>query len=135
MDITDAQAQAAQEDQGQTIEIRTAAGEPELHDGTPVTITVVGLYSDTYRRIYDRQREQIFKRGRRALTGEALRRQQIELVAACIRDWHGFTNGGLPFPYTKDNAVALLNAVPWIREQVEEAMGDHAGFFKSALPS
>jgi hypothetical protein len=71
----------------------------------------------------------MLKQRRTSLTGEGLNRQQLELVAASIIAWEGFTANGQPYQLTKENAIALLDKAPWIREQVEEAMGDHASFF------
>jgi hypothetical protein len=83
----------------------------------------------------DNQRERLLKQRRTSLTGEGLNRQQLELIAASIIEWEGFTAEGQPYPFTKENAIALLDNAPWIREQVEEAMGDHAAFFPKASAS
>jgi len=130
-DIGAAKSVAAQEDEGIVVSVKDAQGAPQFVGETPVTITVAGSYSAIYRRALDAQRDRMVKL-RRGLTGEALQRQQLELVAACILRWDGIMNGDKVFPLTKDNAVALLEAAPWIREEVEAAMGDHAGFFKPA---
>jgi hypothetical protein len=127
---------AAAEDEGTLVAIRDASGEPELQpNGDPVTITVAGTYSSRYRRAMDNQRERLLKQRRTSLTGEGLNRQQLELIAASIIEWEGFTAEGQPYPFTKENAIALLDNAPWIREQVEEAMGDHAAFFPKASAS
>jgi hypothetical protein len=128
-DLSTAAAVTQHEDEGQVVPIHHPDGEPALVDGQPVTITVAGLYSKRYREKLDAQRSKAAKR-RNPITGEELTRQQVELVAHCTLGWTGFTNGGQPFPHSFANAVELLVKAPWVREQLEEAMADHAGFSK-----
>lgn len=136
MEISGNKSVTEREDEGTVVHVRDASGEPAIYEnGTgpkPVTITVAGTYSSKYRRAVDAQRDRMLKQRRASLSGEQLNRQQLELVAACVLSWEGFTAEDKPFPLTKDNAVLLLDNAPWIREQVEEAMGDHASFFQKA---
>lgn len=120
------------EDEGTVVHIRDAAGEKQYQDDgtTPVTITVVGTYSKRYRRLAEANRDKMLKQRRTQLDGEQLDEQSLETVAGCILGWDGFTADGAPFPFTKANAVTLLKAAPWMREQVEAAMNDHAAFFR-----
>ena len=59
-------------------------------------------------------------------------------VIAAIQVWAGKVDGvnadekGTPLPCTKENVIAVLVAAPWIREEVEAAMNDHARFFGKA---
>lgn len=128
MDIGNNKTIAEQEDEGVVVEVRNAAGEVE--EG--VTITVVGTYSNTYRKAQAANRDRMMKQRRGALDGEAIEQQALDTIARCIKSWAGFTSGKVNFPYTRENAVALLTSAPWTREQVEEAMNDHAAFFKKA---
>lgn len=122
MDIGNSKSVADREEEGTEIEVRDVRGEVE--EG--VTITVVGTYSTTYTRAQKRNRDKYF---RQRLDGDTLEKQSLETVARCIKSWKGFTSNGQEFPYTTDNAVLLLANAPWIREQVEGAMNDHASFF------
>jgi len=136
IDITKAAEAAKGEDEGQLVHIRGVDGE-ELYyekDGKqhPVTMTVAGTYSTIYRAAQNRQRNALVKMRRAKLTGELVDNQQIELDAACVLGWDGFTIGATPVPFNRENAKQILISVPWIREQVEEAMNDHAGFTKSS---
>jgi len=135
-DLGAAKPVAALEDEGQTIEIRDIDGEVMTWtdgDGKahPVTITVAGSYSTRYRRAQEAQITRTMKRRNPQITGEALGKQRLEVVAACVLAWTGFANKGKPLPCDKDNVMFVLEAAPWIREQVEGAMEDHAGFFKA----
>ena len=125
MEVTRNRSVAEREDEGTVVQVKDENGDTQ--EG--VTITVAGTYSSRYRRATDAQRERMLKSRRASLTGEQLNRQQLELVAACIISWEGFTAEGKPYPLTKENAVALLDNAPWIREEVESAMGDHSAYF------
>ncbi len=131
---------AATEDEGQILEIHDHRGAPltfTAPDGTekPVTVRVAGTYSKVYRRAQEMLRERQIRQRRAKLTGEAVTRQSVELVAACILGWDGFFNAGQPLAYERENVIEVLTRAPWIREQVEEAMVDHEGFFTSSSSS
>lgn len=132
MDITKAGAVTEREDEGVVVEINDEAGNPAFGpDGTTrVTITVVGTYSKRYRAALEANRRWWRKHvGRTKPTDQQIEAQALELMAASIISWQGFTAGGADYPFTKANAVALFDQAPWIREQVETAMSDHEGFF------
>lgn len=132
MDILAHGASVAQlEESGTVVSIKDADGAPLLtDDGTsPVTITVKGSYSPTYRRVSEANRDRLLKRRSTQMDGDELDQRSLELTAACVSAWSGFTAGNAEYPLTKPNAIALLKACPWIREQVEAAMHDHALFF------
>lgn len=135
-EISNSKSVAEREDEGTVVHIADAVGEKMFYgegdEKKPVTITVAGTYSATYRRATDAQRERMMKQRRAALTGEQLAKQQLALVASCVLAWGGFVNNDKPFPATKENAMLLFDQAPWIREQVEEAMNDHQAFFPSS---
>lgn len=124
------------EDAGIEIHVKDASGERmyfgEGEAQRPVTIRVAGTYSKAYRAAVDAQRDRLVKQRRTSLTGEQLGRQQLELTAACVLSWQGFVAGADPCPCTKENVIAVLQAAPWIREQVEETASDHAAFFSTS---
>lgn len=128
MEISTSKSVAEREEEGITIDIKDASGEIE----PGVSITVVGTYSATYRKAQSQNRDKFLKQ-RGGVDGETLETRSLELTAKCIKGWKGFTSDGKDFPYTKENAIALLSGAPWIREQVEEAMNDHQSFFTKPL--
>lgn len=129
MEISTSKSVAEREEEGTTIHLLDEKGDYLFEADAPVTITVVGTYSKTYRRVQNEQRAKNLKGRRAPLTPEQIDARGTEGLAACVLGWQGFTSDGKPFPYSRDNAIALFQAAPWIREQVEEAMGDHAAFF------
>jgi hypothetical protein len=128
MEIRNSKPIRDREEEGTVINVRDVSG--EIQEG--VTITVVGTYSQTYRKAVNANRDKVLKERRSALDGDAIDSRTLETAAKCIKGWTGFTADGQPFPYNKENAIALLTEAPWIREQVEEAMNDHASFFPKA---
>jgi hypothetical protein len=133
MDISTSKSVAEREDEGTIVHVRDEAGEKQYIGGDktkPVTILVAGTYSTTYRTAADASRDRMLKQRRNAIDGDQLSQQSLELTAACILAWDGFSAGDQPYPFTKKNAVALLQQAPWIREQVEAAMNDHASFLR-----
>jgi hypothetical protein len=122
------------EDEGTVIHLKDAAGEL-LFDGqeperTPVTALVAGTYSQRYRKAQKKVRERNIRAARRNedLDGDALEDRELELEAACIIAWT-LTANGQPFPITMDNWKAVVAKQPQWREQVQQAMTDHARFF------
>jgi hypothetical protein len=140
IDITLAADAAKVEDEGQVVHLRGRDGELlYFANGTeaqkPVTITVVGTYSTVYRSALNRQRDRLVKMRRAKLTGDMVEEQQLDLMAACVLGWDGFFVGERPVPFTRENVKQVLATVPWIREQVDEAMSDHEGFTKGSSPT
>lgn len=134
MEIGNAKQVTDREDEGNTIEINDENDEPQFYpegaseeDGKPVTITVAGTYSKRFRRAREKRRSKNEKRQGR-LSDEEKNRQEVEVAAACIMAWEGFTQGGKPYELTEKNAIDLLLAMPWVYEQVLVAMNDHQGF-------
>jgi hypothetical protein len=135
IDLDQAGEVTAREDAGITVHIRGADGEPAYQGDRPVTIRIAGTYSQVYRKTQDQQTRRLLKQRSRDLSPEQLTANRVELVAASILGWEGFTNKGEAYPCTRENAVALLTRAPWIREQLEEAQQDHAGFSGRASAS
>lgn len=135
IDISKAPEATAREDAGQVVHIHDEQGEPAYENGQPVTVRIAGTYSSLYRRTSEAQQQRQLKQRRTTLTGEQLRKNRIELVAACVLGWDGFTDNGQPFPCTKENAVRLLDTLPWVFEQLEQAQADHQGFFSTSSGS
>lgn len=129
MEISTSKSVAEREEEGTVVHLADETGTLMYENLKPVTITVVGTYSKTYRRVQNENRAKALKQRRSQLTPEQIDAKANEAVAGCIKGWEGFLSDGKPFPFTRENAIALFEQAPWIREQVEEAMGDHAAFF------
>lgn len=126
--------QSAREDEGQRVAITLPDGSPATYtsdagEAKPVTVTVRGTYSSAYRRALEDQRGRNARLRATQVTGKLLMRNQIEAVVASMAAWDGFfDDAGQPVPLGPESASEVLEKAPWIREQIEEAMNDHAGF-------
>lgn len=65
------------------------------------------------------------KRGKDAniKTAEDYEADSIDLLVACTIDFSGIVLDGASLPFNKENAKTIYARFPWIRKQVDEAMG------------
>lgn len=104
-----------------------------------ITIKILGKDSDTFRKISHAQakkRMDRFSKGGFRNTGfiqspEEIEQNGIELLAACTVGWDGIILDGKPLDFSKDNAKELYTRFPWIKEQIDVAVGDRANFIKA----
>ncbi len=132
IDVLAAKAVAEREEEGTPVHIKDEASEPQYEGEKPVTITVVGSFSTTFRKAEAREMERQLKHRQNKLSADLVQKRRVALAAAACTGWQGFTLGDQPFPFSRDNAVMLFEAAPWILAQVEEARDDHEGFSGSA---
>jgi len=136
-DLGTAKPIAAREDEGQVVHVQDATGEPLYFgkDKTPVTITVAGTYSSTYRRAEEARSNRRLKRRSASITAETVERERLAVVSACVLGWEGFFDNGKPMTCTVENVQTVLRIAPWILLQVEGAMEDHVGFSSNSSES
>ncbi len=114
----------------------------EMPDGTLlkgsddelVTIRIVSVDNEAYkkveRRITDQRIARAAKKRNKTLSAAEIARDQIELVSACIVGWSdNVVWDGNPFGYSDANAKKLVETLPFIREQIDEASADRQRFF------
>ncbi len=129
LDIVQAKKVADREDEGTTVEIVDEAG--NQMDG--VTMVVAGSYSKRYRAAQEKARK--WSKKNPNPSEEQSDKKILELLASCIIDWDGIVSGNVPVALTIENAVALFEAAPWVRDQVSVAVYNHAAFFQRASAS
>jgi hypothetical protein len=130
--------ESVDEDQGQWVDLLDRRGEPWMYtagigaDNQPIEkqarIRVAGTYSKVYRRHIEALRGRGAKQTKKQTGGEVTA-EVIESAAVCCLEWEGFAKGKQPYPCTRTAAIDLLTRAPWVLEQVQAAMVDHAGFF------
>lgn len=111
------------------------------HPGTNadlgIKIRVLGKDSDEFRKVSNAQNKRRMDRMSRGgfrnptPSPEELEQNGIELLAACTVGWSGVVLDGKSLAFSKDNAKALYSRFPWIKEQVDAAIGDRANFIKA----
>lgn len=124
----------AKEDEGVEVHIHDAAESPMYYkdaDGKeqPVVIVVAGAHSKRHRDAETAIRRR--KLRPKSLTSETFYQDGIEKAAACTISWKGFFDGDVEVQCTSTNAAELYRALPWLLDQVTEAMHDHARFFEN----
>lgn len=108
---------------------------PQSAAPLPIWITVLGADSDVYQsalREQSRKRTDRLARGRRApVTPEEVEAAALDLLSGITIGWRAeCTLDGQPFPaFSQSEARKLYARFPWVREQVDVAMGDRANFF------
>lgn len=132
LDIKKAQEKAKVEDQGVAVHLEDLEGsliyyQDENGEEKPVTITIAGQHSTLHRDIERRQQKR--RLSKKDLTGARARQDLIERVAHCTLGWQGITSDGEPVAFTRDMARQIYEMLPWILDQVVEAMQDHSRFF------
>jgi hypothetical protein len=108
-----------------------------LHPATraplPLYIRLLGMDGETYRRrqsdLERRRVEGMQRRAQQRIGMAEIENDTIELLAAVTAGWRGdFVLDGTPLPYTEHNAQQLYRRFAWIREQVDQAVGNRANF-------
>lgn len=132
-DFTDIQNETAQDEQAASVPIFKKGGAPYLApDGeTQCTIDVLGSDAKKVQGARDAITRRQLKARRVKLTPETLRDNRIDIAAAAVTGWSGWTDGAAEYPFTPENAKRMLRA-EHILVQVEEAIDGHADFFASS---
>jgi hypothetical protein len=135
-DLGGAATVADREDAGQWVELRDANGDVLTYGAEQsVRVRVAGTYSKRFRRAKKTQTDRQLRQRKVTLNADQLEENSIELVSACVMEWEGFFNAGAPLSCSPDNVALVLKRAPWIRDQIEQAMDDHASFSRADSPS
>lgn len=111
---------------------------PGNNEDTDIFISVLGKDSDQFQKIsrgQNKKRMAKMQKGgfRNVATPpiEEIESDGIELLAACTTGWKGVVIDKKKIEFSKDNAVMVYNRYPWLKEQVDIAIGDRANFIKA----
>ena len=101
-------------------------------DKSEMTITVHGPYSKKYKSISHAQQNRRLMKAQRTggklnLTAEELEVAASDLLIKCVESWN-ITLGGEKPKCTEAKVRELFETLPWVREQVDAAMGDSQAF-------
>lgn len=122
---------AAAADRGADLHLaHPSTGEPlYTEDGKPVTIRLLGADSHEYRqRIRRLANQNLNKKKRERQNLEQIEEQAAELLAAITVGWSNIVLEGETVECNVDNAKSLYLDYAWIREQVDEFVGERANF-------
>ena len=110
----------------------------ELIEG--MTITLLGQDSKVYRKLQMGKQQAALNRmakGKKAidLDAEKLSEDSIEDLVKLTTAWTGFALDGKKLEFTPDNVRMVYNDWAWIKEQVQEFVGNRANFFRTDAPA
>lgn len=107
-----------------------------------VTITVCGSDSQTFKTIQRKQlnrRIELSNKSRNktlSMTAEEIELESLNTLVACTKSWSQDggdsieMNEGEWLPCTPENVKRVYTELPWIREQVDQEIGDRNNFLK-----
>lgn len=132
MKLSELKAAVATDEEGVVVPIEGKDGEAyTADDGSPCTMTVVGMESKRLRSVGDRQTRRVLRNQVTKPTPEMLRSDRVEKAAAAVIAWHGWEDDhGADIPCSPENVAALLDEADHVLEQVEAAVRRHASFTK-----
>lgn len=101
-------------------------------NGNQTVFLVVGEYSDRLRRVEKQQSNRLLKQRKLTLDVDDVDDNRYERLATAIVGWRGVSVDGTDVPYSHENALQLLRAMPWVAKQVDAAIVGHDSFFARA---
>ena len=115
---------------------------PATNEDLGLFITVLGKDFDEFQKVsraqQKRRMDKLTKGGFRGanIPLESIEQDAIDLLASLTKGWKQedkapITLDGEELACTKENAVAVYERFPWIKEQIDAAIGDRANFIKS----
>jgi molecular chaperone DnaK (HSP70) len=104
-------------------------------DKTPMTITLHGPYSERYKSVLrDQQQRRMTDMTRAAartsMTPEEVEALSQELLIRCIEDWSITLEGDEKLAFSVDAVESVMAEFPWLKDQVNAAMGNVADFLE-----
>ncbi len=115
---------------------------PKTNVPLGITITLYGKDSETFKRIQRKQLNRRLEQTQKArnkqlsMTAEELELEQLDVLVSCTKSWCTGSrpeielNEGEWLPCTPDNVRKIYTALPWIKEQADQEIGDRSNFLK-----
>ena len=121
---------AAKAEQGAELEVL----DPVTGEPVSAYITLAGADSTIHRKAAANISKRRFnsRKGFRSkdFDVEKMEAESIEILAVCTLSWKGVTVDGVPLPCSRDNAIKMYTRFPWLREQVEQFIGDRSAYLQ-----
>lgn len=102
-------------------------------DKKPMVIRLVGIDSKQYRKASAKIGDRELKKRKKSTTMEKARARGTELLAACTIGWNIQIDKDKPCAdFSTDAAEKLYSDMGWIREEVDEFIGERSNFLQIA---
>jgi len=104
-------------------------------DKTPMTITFHGPYSERYKTVLrDQQQRRMTDMTRAAartsMTPEEVEALSQELLIRCVEAWSITLEGDEKLAFSPEAVETVMAEFPWLKDQVNAAMGNVADFLE-----
>jgi hypothetical protein len=104
-------------------------------DKTPMTITLHGPYSERYKTVLrDQQQRRMTDMTRAAartsMTPEEVEALSQELLIRCVEAWSITLEGDEKLAFSPEAVETVMAEFPWLKDQVNAAMGNVADFLE-----
>lgn len=124
------------------VEIEVLHPKTNLPLSPRIYVTVCGADSDTCKKIQRKQlnrrleRSQRSRNNKNSMTAEELETESLEVLVACTKSWR---TGDRPeiemaagewLPCTPDNVRRVYDELPWMKEQLDQEIGDRSNFLR-----
>ena len=109
-----------------------SSGEELFTDDEPIIFQLLGSDSAEYRQRIRAAANKSINKGRRTQTVERLEQESIDLLAGVTVDWSGVVVDGEAVEFSHNAAKKLYTEYAWIREQVDEFVGERSNFLSNA---
>lgn len=107
-----------------------------------VRITVCGADSETFKKIHRKQinrrlemsQNQQNHRKKTIITAAELEAEALDLLVGCTKAWRTGERAEIEFaegewlPCTPENVRRVYEELPWLREQIDQEIGDRSNF-------
>lgn len=115
---------------------------PKTNLPLDITITVCGSDSETFRKISRKQLNRRLEQSSKArnrqvqMTAEELEAEALDVLVACTKGWATGArpeielNPGEWLPCTPEHVRTVYEELPWLREQIDQAIGDRSNFLQ-----
>lgn len=108
---------------------------PATHEPTGIKIEVAPMTSPAVKAVERKWANENYRTRFKTLTAEKAEAQRLDVLVAATAGWSwgGNTNfeGEKP-DFTPENVRRVYRALPWLRRQVDDALGEDSEFFRSA---
>lgn len=119
--------------QRQEAGIPVAIKHPVTGEPTGIVITVASYESERVKKVAREMGNKALldqrRNPRKGETVEAIEDRTFAIAIAAIVDWEGIEQKGKPLAFSRENARMLLEKLPWVAEQIDQAAGDRTAFF------
>lgn len=101
---------------------------PKDSEPLGVHFKLLGSDSEEYNKQVRKNNDKRIKKGMKNLKSETLEAEGLELLVACTVDWQDVMDEGEELECTKENVRKVYKKYPWIKDQVDEFVGDRSNF-------